>query len=829
MLIILNDPAGVTGRQRHQLDAAVSLQANIERHISSGYECTLKINGQEVDPLTDARLDQAPSEGDVVILTRRPAGGGGGLLGSISGGLLGPKAAKAIVGWLAPTPDVPQAANYEDAGTAVTKNSPNNSLTAQSNAARAYQAIPDVYGYRRVWPDLIQPSTVEYIGNVKFVTEWLCVSRGKGTITDVQYADTSILNIAGATYQVFEPQTSAGYPEFSTTVLTDVLETFESPEVNGQELEYPGEVSAIVRTGSFNALAGATTFTVTVPDGSPLDNVKALAPSGTAVVQFSYGLGPSTFNQTCTLTGYTTSSGLVTFTFTSSAWASATSGTGVAFSIDPNLVAERVLGPYSLAVSCTRIHWNIIFPRGLKGTVQIRATWWMVNEGGAEIPGTRESRVDSFTADTYDQLFHTLKATPVSGQGNYRVQFSRVNAQVDTNGNDIAKLEEVYAVRYYPSKSLPGVTIVKVTTKATEQATGYSERKFNVRWTRHVRELAGDTLGPSRNFGRAMAHIWTLAGNQITGLDVSSLAAINAEFGEDSALLRFDGSFDDADLSLGERLQIVANHARCTVWRDGSRWTVTREQAKPYPEMQFDYRNLAASGESSISYSANLPASFDGIELEYVKEDTQATKAYVRLSIETGEVVSASSRNPKKIRLSGCTTMAQAENRAQMEARKLLYQRTTVSDTALSDAAALGLGALVRWVDPGDFGSADGLQAGEVISINGDIIATSEPLEWSGETTGRIIFTGPDGQYLGTPVECYPADGGLVELASVPSGLYVADSARQCGSRYAFAAGLTADEVDSQGLYTLVDATQGGDGTVSIALAQYDPRIYEAD
>lgn len=828
MLIILNDPAGVTGRQRHPLDPAVTLQANIERHISCGFECALKINGQEVDPLMDARLDAHPSPSDVVILTRRPAGGGG-LIGQITGGLLGPKVAQTVVGWLVPTPDVPQVANYENAGTAVSKNSPNNSLTAQANVARAYQAIPDVYGYRRVWPDLIQPSTVEYIDHIKYVTEWMCVSRGKGTITDVQYADTSIFNIAGATYQVFEPQPSVGYPESSTTLLTDVLEAFESPEVNGQELDYPGEVGPIVRTGSFNAVSGATSFTITVPDGSTLDNVKALAPSGTAVVQFSYGPGPTAFNQTCTLTGFTTSGGLVTFTFTSTAWGANESGSGIAFSINPNLVAEQVLGPYTLAVPCSRIHWNIVFPRGLKGTVQIRATWWKVNDGGEEIVGTRETRVDTFAADTFDQRFYTLKATPAAGQGKYRAQFSRVTAQVDANGSDIAKLEEVYAVRYYATKSLPGVTIIKVTTKATEQATGYSERKFNVRWNRYVRNLGSDVLGPSRNFGRIMAHIWTLSGNPITGIDVDKLSEINAEFGEDSALLRFDGSFDDADLSLGERLQIVANHARCTVWRDGLRWTVTRDQAKPYPEMQFDYRNLAANGESAISYSANLPASYDGIELEYVKEDTQATKAYVRLSVSSGAVVAGSSRNPKKIRLSGCTTMAQAENRAQMEARRLLYQRTTVSDTALSDAAALGLGALVRWVDPADFGGEEGLQAGEVIGIDGDIIATSEPMEWSGEATGRIIFTGADGQYLGAPVECYPAAGGRVELASVPGGLYVADGARQCGSRYAFAPGLTAAEVESQGLYTLTEATPGGDGTVSIALAQYDPRIYEAD
>ena len=64
----------------------------------------------------------------------------------------------------------------------------------------------------------------------------------------------------------------------------------------------------------------------------------------------------------------------------------------------------------------------------------------------------------------------------------------------------------------------------------------------------------------------------------------------------------------------------------------------------------------------------------------------------------------------------GCTTLAQAWNRAQLEARRLLYQRTSVSDKALSDANGLGLGSLVRWIDPNDFYGDDGLQAGEVMN-----------------------------------------------------------------------------------------------------------------
>ena len=84
-------------------------------------------------------------------------------------------------------------------------------------------------------------------------------------------------------------------------------------------------------------------------------------------------------------------------------------------------------------------------------------------------------------------------------------------------------------------------------------------------------------------------------------------------------------------------------------------------------------------------------------------ETTQAKKSYVRLNISTGTPVAGIVSNPKKIKLQGCTTLAQAENRAQLEARRLIYQRISVSDTALADAGGLGIGALVRWIDPNDF------------------------------------------------------------------------------------------------------------------------------
>lgn len=820
MLTILKDPAGITGRHRHEWDLSATLQQNIERHLASGADCELTLNGVRVDPLTDPRMDLPPSVLDVGVIVRRPRG-----FDPLSWTAI---AIYAAVGALALT----YALMPRSAGGAgnVGKDSPNNSLTGQSNIARAYQAVPDVYGYRRVWPDLIQPSTVEYVDHIKYVTEWLCVSRGKGTLSAIQYAETPIGDIDGASYEIFEPVPADGYPEFGSTTLNDVLETFASDEVNGQELMAPASSGAIVITGTFTATAASPTFTVEVVDDITLDSIKALEPGGTAQVSFVYGSPPAAFDSPCTVDSVVVTGEVCTFTFTAPApWATSETGSLIAFTLrDPTIGPTSVIGPFTLPVQCDRIRFNTVFLRGLKGTVVIKATWWQVDGAGATIPGTAQTSNYSFTADTLDQRFFTTNITPAAGYGRYRIEFERQTPELGDQGADVAKLEEVFAVRHHATKVLPGVTVIRVTTKATNEATGYSDRKFNLRWLRHVRGLESGTLSASRNFARAMAHVWTIAGNDIAGLDTDKLQSINDEFGEAAERLRFDGSLDDADASLGERLQLIANTVRCVVWRDGLRWTVTRDQARAYPELQLDYRNLAADGESAISYASHLPASNDGVEVEYVDEVTQSKKTYIRLSVASGAPVEGAVRNPKKIRLPGCTTYSQAMDRAQLEARRLIYQRVSVSDTVLADGMTLGLGSCVRWIDPNDFAGDDGLQAGEVLAIDGDVILTSEEVNWKGETTGRMLFTGADGAPLGPPVICYP-EGTSVRLASVPAGLYVADGTRQLGSRYAFAVGLTSAEMEAAGLFTVTQLDPSADGTVSIACTSYDDRIYEFD
>lgn len=827
MLTIQRDPTGATGIDVYEMDFNKSIHENIARKLHSGYGCNAYINGVYVEnPAESIELQRAATAIDDVRVICRPEGGGGGIVSSvmnvfsntIAGRLLGSLTPQTLT----PTPQVPNISSD------VAKESPNNRLSAQTNIARAYQAIPDLYGRVRSYPDLIQPADEYYVNHVKFVTEWMCIGLGKFTKEQIKFADTLISDISGSSVEFFEP-VGGTYPEDGTTTITNVQEPFPAPDVNGQEIVYPGawatesDVADIV-------LNSTAVFTVKVPLGSKWDNLVSIVGTGNAVVTFSYnpGGGPVNFSQTCAVTSYTSNATHYTFTFTApSAFAHSGTFNSTPVDIKPIGTSAIWVGPYTLPADGNKIRFNVVFLRGLKGTVSITFEWWAIDGNGDEIGGSRESSTESFVADTFDQRAYSTVKTPTYGSARYRIRVRRNTNQIGTDGADVAKLEQAAALRTYTSKTLPGVTVCKLVTRATQQATSFSARKFNLIATRHVREIGSATVSSSRDFARAVVHQYVAVGGlDISDLDTTALSAISSGL-SDPQLGYFDFTFDDDDVSMGERIETICNTARIYVSRVGLQYTFRRDEAQPYPVMQLDYRNLAESGDSVATYNGFVPGQFDGVELEYV-DPSKNVRAYIRYKINSDGTISAGTASrPNKMKLAGCRNQTQANNRALLECRKLLYQRQFVSDTILNDGYALQRGDLIRWVDPNDFYGDDGLQAGEVMAINGLNIVTSEPINWNGNTTARVVFTTAEG-YQTAVVTAVPHDDGFT-VASVPAGVYVANgTTQQLSSRYTIGVGLSLDAINSAGLYTITDIKPKADGTIDIEAAAYDARIYES-
>ncbi|HHI2829843.1 host specificity factor TipJ family phage tail protein [Escherichia coli] len=322
-----------------------------------------------------------------------------------------------------------------------------------------------------------------------------------------------------------------------------------------------------------------------------------------------------------------------------------------------------------------------------------------------------------------------------------------------------------------------------------------------------------------------------LAGRDPNELDLEELYSISASIkAKNERLGWFDFSFDDKDISLGQRLQSICNVARVTVFRDGIKWRFVREEKKDIISAQFDARNLANDDTGgTLQFKGHLPTSFDGVELEWVdatdtNDDGTDKKAYIRLRIDAANktILEEGSVRPYKVQLAGCRNKDQAMNRAQLEARRLIYQRTAVEDVALSDANFVQKGDRVRWADVYD----EAVSSGEILQINGDVFTTSENLIFEAGKTYRVSITDPYG-YPSPWITAAPVTGNPGAFQADFHNAYTADNINSMlGSRFILTPSVASDPMD----FVLTEKSSGEDPTqIKISLSQYDERMFDFD
>lgn len=832
MIIVKRDPSAISGSERYEVDCSISWRENLFRIFPDGLDpdrCHVILNCEKINPVEWNDLSK-PCVNDTLSIINKPQG-----FDPLTWALIAIAAAAAAASYLL-APKI----NLNSQGSS--KDSPNNSFTGQTNITRSYQAWPDIFGRIRAYPDIIVPAVTEYVDNVKTLEHTFWLGRGNFDVTEVKYADTPIADYANSTYSIY----GAG------VAIPSVTEQFSSPEVNGQELLGTNEGGTTGVSASGLAASSSASFVqisatqaelkFKVTQTAAWDAVKAKFDTGFDDCNVNFQTlvsiqGSGTFGQvydgygiTQSITLISTEYEVVIITkFTPKYPSAETFDYTHAATLD--LTSSIIVGPFNLPVECTQIWWNTVFLRGLKGTASFKAQWWAVDSGGVEIPGTRETLTYSYSGTKLDQRYFTKKVTPAYGLAKYKFQIERTNDADTANATTQAKLENLFAMRFRSNViySINGVggTAIRVNSSATEQATSGSEMKFNCMAQRKVITLGAGgvvnyTESASRRACDSIAHHMIIdAGVPAARIDLAGLYAIQQSISP-GALGYFDGSFDDADISLGDRVKGMANAARMLVNREGTKWTFARDEAKPYPVVTFDSRTLADSSFTQ-TISPSQDNGYDSVELEWYDITGENTKSYVRLkwnSTTNLPEIGYGSRT-SKIQLTGCSSYEQALDRAELELRKLIYLRNKVEDTALSDADLVWRGDRVRWVDVCDVVTA----SGEILGVNGSVWTTSEECDFSDTTaTYKVCITDADGYSSAWVTATARSDGKLTGFTAtgLPAPMIADGDTVQLGSRFLLVKATAISSHD----YTLTEKTPNNDGTININLLQYDDRVY---
>lgn len=687
------------------------------------------------------------------------------------------------------------------------KDSPNNRLTGQTNVARAYQARPEIHGQVRAFPDLIQQSMFEYNNNLKTVTEWLNIGIGEYKTESIRFAESDFTAMAGASYKIYRPK----------EVIPLINEGFEFPDIDGQELPGPNESKDIPQqTATANEVVsgeikgGEAAIKIVKQDEFEyfFELTKPRSISMTVNVSYDTPQGSVTkdvkIDAQLVDTKESDDGSLINpveyyeFFFTN------LTGADLA-QLPPNSVVNTTkfilydnqfltVGPFFSPVDGDQMWIHLQAQLGGGDSCNATVEIWKINTDNEEIAGTRQSFNTSLSANNGARVYYkTDKVTLNAGRGRYAVQLTRRNNSSDQS---VMKIENVHIVRVRENVVFDNDTIVNVSVRATEAPTGARERKYNLLATRmhisydRVSKQVDYTLRPSRSFADAVLHTWLItAGESEKNIDIDGLYKIFDSL-PDERLGYFDFTFDDEDISLGQRIETICNAARVTAYFDNAVLTFSREQSSEFPMTTFNRSNITGN-DMKISYDMSMPSGYDGIELEYV-EPVRNKKDYIRFRVDENGITEGLSRTPNKIVLQGCRNRYQAMDRALLEANRLIHQRTSISLTTLADGGNVYPSDMVLIADTYDSNQ----QAGYITERKGEVFTTSEKIKFDEEMW--VYLTDSMG-YTTQKFKAEPrADTEFGFIASVPEDIelnFYDGYQKQSPSRYVIATSVELESI----------------------------------
>ena len=713
--------------------------------------------------------------------------------------------------------------------------SPNNNYSSQTNTARAYSQRPLVVGSPVIFPDLIGQAIEYYQSNVKQSEQYFEVCTGVLDSPTIQAGNTNIAKFGTAATALY-------YPSSGVTTIPDYRIGQKVDEVDGQIIKGTNEgqdgATFSCSKGPSASTYGGTTFTVKLAQDAQSDGLKASYDSGNENIELQYGvfitieLGggpePTTTSGTGRISSMTLSGTEYTVNIVNFNGLKSETTYDDPFVFTMKL--DNTIGPFSCPIECEKLFFNIKFDRGLKKSVPISVTTYELDSKGGTRTGVSQVFSVIYDDDTVDAVYETFTVTPTAGRTWYEFEVKRTNeASQDTEKPDIPTLEAVYCIQELGDYDFPdGGTMLSVKMPTTQIPTGSGvDNKINLingqvmmpSYDKATQTILADA--PSRNFADAALFVWRdFYGQDVSILNLDELYTIADSLPED--LKMFDYTFDDTSNGVGTVMDIILNVARVYKYWDGQQIRFWRDEAVAFNSALLSRADLAAESDRSysISRSSFVSGEHDSVQIEYIDREINK-KAYIYRSIDgTGTIQNVAGANAKQVVLSGCQNLVNATNRAELEIRKMLYQRWTLSDTFIDAHRFLERGAVVMYNEVYEGGDAWG---GEILAVDGGTATVREELNLQGGTTYQVYYTNALGEAIG-PQTVTASTSNSFTCSDLSQVYLEGFEGGAMGSRYYIT---EVNGTINRRWRVMERETAGYD--VQISMIGYDERIYEAD
>ncbi|WP_337081271.1 host specificity factor TipJ family phage tail protein [Acinetobacter pittii] len=644
------------------------------------------------------------------------------------------------VAFLMPAPSIAQTNQNNNQSS-----SANNELSNRENKMRVNGRITDNYGAGWNTPDLIAVPYKVYENNVEVEHIVGCIGRGHYQINGAYDGETNIVDIAGASVEVFRPGVDivSGQPYFSlgTEITTPPLTVQHQNSVNGQILR-PADTQSLEGT-NYLIFAYPNEILRAAANNTDL-TTKFVSNDRVEITNASFTYNGQTYDLNGTYSVLSVADDRMALSNPAAVnpnWLKlkelSNQQTGA---LSPKLasIGEKWIGPFILDnIERSRVIFNFVASNGLytvsaggnqaavNVTIEVEVT--PVNESGAAIGNPMLKQIIlKGSAKSRQTVGATLDMVTFQGRCSVRARRLTPTPAVESVVDEV-KWQALYGAFPLQSTKYEYETVFRARTYATTGALAVKSRKINFDLQRMLPTYKNGAmtteLFPTSSFADALVSMALddkIGRRTIEEIDIENIYRTYNDivdyFGTPLAA-EFCTTIDDTNLSFEELVTNLCDAVFCTAYRQNNKLKIYFERPTDNSVLLFNFRNIIPD-----SYKHDLTFGvmddYDGLIYEYT-DPTDDSRINIYLPDK-------GAKNPKEVKSVGVRNKWQAHFNAYRLWNKLRFQRKSITFDAAPESELLVLRDRIAVAD-----YRNGIhQSGEVLQQEGLILTLSHDVDF---------------------------------------------------------------------------------------------------